>query len=209
MPRPLTFTRPVAKNNIANILKTLEKRGPLTMAELAEAICLSHVQTTQYINHLKGQQMIHIGGWTRESVAGLRTFLRAQYKAGPGKDKPRPRPLTSRETVAAMRRRRKMDPDNNEHLVRSYKAALNKQMTQRRVASLRKLQEMGYPPHAALALRGLVRYGPRKKSPTPEQMDAIISMREAGMKWKEISEATGVPVSTAQANYVRLTGGDG
>lgn len=54
--------------------------------------------------------LVHISGYTRE-LEGQRSYPRAIFRIGAGKDATKPGPLTNQQRSARRRQRRKDDPD--------------------------------------------------------------------------------------------------
>lgn len=93
------------------LLELLQDAGPQPSVELARYFPgsdRSEVSSALHQMHRSvAEQQVHIAGWTRDAD-GAKRHLRALYAAGPGKDAPKPRPLTGRQRERAYRARRKL-----------------------------------------------------------------------------------------------------
>lgn len=106
----MKFTMPASQRAITRILALLAER-PATTREVAAAIPADRRHAGNYLRHLRDQQAVHIGKWTREGTNGRRAYLRALWVAGPGKDAKRPPPKTKAQSAAEYRlRMQKEDP---------------------------------------------------------------------------------------------------
>lgn len=79
---------------------------PMTVAELAKVIHLSHQGMSYWVKH-KLQGQIHIAEWR-----GAGTPL---YVAGPGEDAPRPKPLTRRQVWRRFYKKMREDIDRHDY----------------------------------------------------------------------------------------------
>lgn len=206
--RKMDFSRSTSLLNIERIRDALRKEDLLTAPELADRVylCVEHIRN--YLKYMVEQELVHHPRWTREAVAGLRPFPRAQYRLGPGVNRPKPTRLTSAQVQRRLRRRLKQDPDNNEHLVRTSHLQRTRRALRSRHERLVKLREQGYPPELVYASGSALRVGLQRRSPRPEQVADVIRLRDEGKTWSEIAAETGVARSTARTYYLRIVDPD-
>lgn len=206
--RTMDFSRSTSLANIARIMEALRKEDRLTPPEIAERVFLCGPQVKVYLKYMVSQKLIHHPHWTREPVAGLRPFPRPQYRVGPGPNRRKPARLTPAQVQQRLRDRVKHDPENHDHLVRSQQRQRARRLTQSRQERIALLRAAGYPPELVYAAGSALRVGLQRRSPTPEQVAAVIRLRDAGKTWSEIAASTGVARSTARTYYVRIAGLD-
>lgn len=202
--RTMDFSRRPAKLKLQRILQALETHGPLTIPELMDYVPAVHRTMRMYLDYMQDQQMVHIGGWTRQRVKGLRSIPRAKYVAGPGKNRPKPRPLTQVEARRRMYARAE-DPANfpDEHrAVRKDRAAKAHRYRKQRIE---KLVAAGFPLEMARSYPMYIRAEGRFRSPTPDEVSEFIHQRDAGMSWAQVAQATGFSVATVRKYYKRIT----
>lgn len=106
------FTSKASLVRIEKILEILS--SPMTVPEVRALVFLSKPTMNHYIYHLHEKKMVHISGWKRESVAGEQPYLRPIYRAGEGKDRPKPKAFT--HTQNSKRRYHRLKRDNPEAL---------------------------------------------------------------------------------------------
>ena len=89
--KPLRFTR-WTENVLAFAHVMRELEAPTTRIEVADATGLTRRTALLTVNALHAHGLAHIAGWTRpQNSPGV---WAAQFKAGPGTDKPRPKRMT-------------------------------------------------------------------------------------------------------------------
>lgn len=203
--RNMNFTRRPALLRIQRIKEVLEEHGPLTPIEIAEQVFCVPATLKLYLEHMAAQEMVHISGWTREPIAGLRAIPRPLYKLGPGVNKKKPRPFTSNEVARRFYRRGKDDPDNHPNAYRCVQRWRIARAQRDRQARIERLTKEGYPVEMILALGAQLRVGPHKRSPTPDQIGEIIRLRDSGHTWDEVAANTGVSRTTVRKYYKKIT----
>lgn len=78
-----------------DVLKHIEDHGPVSAIEVLRALRKpGEPRIDGLIRQHKKHGRCHIGGWDTGKMCGLRKYTRALYVAGPGRDAPRPKPLT-------------------------------------------------------------------------------------------------------------------
>lgn len=201
----MNFTRRPAILRMKRIADVLRERGPLTPNELAPLVHCGVRTLAAYLKYMVEQEMIHISEWTRDPVEGLRSFPRARYKLGPGKNKRKPRALTPNEVARRLYARAKDDPENYPNAYRMLKRERVVRAQRRQRERIERLTKEGYPVEMILALGAQLRVGPRKRSPTPDQIGEIIRLRDSGHTWDEVAANTGVSRTTVRKYYKKIT----
>lgn len=202
----MNFTRQPAILRMKRITDVLRERGPLTPNELAPLVHCVVPTLGIYLKYMTEQGMIHIGGWTREAVAGLREFPRPQYQLGPGKNKRKPRPFTNNEVARRLYARAKDDPENYPNAYRMFQRERIVRAQRSKHERIEHLAREGFPPAMARAASSKIRAGSRRRSPTPDQVSEVVRLRDAGHTWNSVASQTGVHRTTARDYYRKLTG---
>jgi len=202
--RTYTFERGPARRNIERILELLDGQS-LTEPEICQQLHMSPLNLKMYLNHLREQRMVHISSWTRRPVAGMRPFPRPLYRAGSRRNAVKPKPKTDAEVARDYRKRVMANPDEYERGYRKIRAQRARQELRLRNQRMQQLAAAGFDPHTA-SLMGRVMISEKRRTPTPAQVAEIIRLRDSGMYWKDVSAATGVPMSTARTHYLRVVG---
>ena len=205
--REFTFERKPAQVKLARILKMLSKEA-LTEPEIAERLFLSQTGLWPYMKHLRETQQVYVAGWTRDAVAGQRTFPRAKYRTRTGgeKDRPKPKPLSDAQIAKRYRDRVKADPEKYEQGYRKLKRNMATQQIRLKNLRRKQLIEAGFDPTAVQLGRVRVILTGERRTPSPNEVERIIELREQGLIWKEVSALTGIPKSTCRTHYLRAKG---
>lgn len=170
----MNFTRSTTLRRIERIRALLREHDLLTAPEIAARVYLTDDILREYLRHMQSRNLIHHPQWTHDPVAGKRAFPRPQWRVGPGPNVPRP-PRRTPDELAAQ---------------------------QRRTDRTRRLRAEGYSAEQIRVAGSRLRVSGARASPTHEQAIAILRLREAGLKWKDIAIKVGVSLSTAH-NYYR------
>ena len=105
----MSFTTAPARARIETIKRLLEE-GDQTIASISEKTFISRRWAREYLDHMRDNGAAHIARYQRELI-GERTYPRAVFRIGPGKDAKKPSPFTSEQKSARRRQRRKDDPE--------------------------------------------------------------------------------------------------
>lgn len=203
--RTYTFERGPARRNIERILVLLGGKS-LTEPEICQQLHMSPLNLKMYLNHLREQGKVHISSWTRRPVAGMRPFPRPLYRAGSRRNAVKPKPKTDAEVARDYRKRVMANPEEYERGYRKIRAQRARQELRLRNQRMQELAAAGFDPHTLGLVNGRVVIGNTRRTPTPDQLAEIIRLRDSGMYWKDVSAATGVPMSTARTHYLRVVG---
>lgn len=205
--REFTFERKPARIRLARILEMLSAEA-LTEPEIAERLYLSQTGLWPYMKHLRETQQVYVAGWTRDAVAGQRTFPRAKYRTRTGneKDRPKPKPLSDAQIAKRYRDRVKADPEKYERGYRRFKRNMATQQIRLRNLRRKQLIEAGFDPTAVQLGKVRVILTGNRRTPSPAEVERIIELREQGLIWKEVSARTGIPKSTCRTQYLRAKG---
>lgn len=76
----------------AAILNTLRDLGDMTGIEIARHLGMSQQNAASYLSRLMRRDEVHISGYVYDHP-GARSYPRALYRSGQGKNKAKPRPV--------------------------------------------------------------------------------------------------------------------
>jgi len=99
---------PLTERRITAITAAL-LNGPLSVRSLAPRVYLCHEQVTRYLRLLHAAKQISIASWRREEASNGRYV--PLYRVGGGKDKSKPRNLTSAQKQRRSIARARQDGD--------------------------------------------------------------------------------------------------
>lgn len=112
----MTAPKRISSADITRMLSAM-RRGPKTVAQMAEMTGLSHESVRRWLRVLNAEGEVHIGSYTKDERGRLFT---PQWVLGAGDNAPRPgKQVTAAQRMARMRARRKAQDAKQKKVVKA------------------------------------------------------------------------------------------